>query len=388
VTSRRSWSILPIPLRSDIPLDSALSARADTRAWLGLTLVPGIPPAKQRALLDKFRTPQAIIDAPAPSVSYVAGPKIAELIAQGPQASIVDATLRWLAKPGCQLVTINDAAYPKALREIADPPAVLYVQGRVELLDRPAFAIVGSRNATPQGLRDAHAFARALSEEGLAIVSGLALGIDAAAHRGGLAAAGSSIAVMGTGPDIVYPRRNLELAHALAAQGCLASEFPVGMPSLAGNFPRRNRLISGLARGVLVVEAALRSGSLTTARFALEQNREVFAIPGSIHSPLAKGCHWLIKEGAKLVESADDILAELGIAVARAGAAGAQTQVEETDPVLDAMGFAPASIDQLAQRTGLDAATLAAQLVRLEIEAGVVALPGGWFQRIDKRVIE
>jgi DNA processing protein len=186
----------------------------------------------------------------------------------------------------------------------------------------------------------------------------------------------------------MYPRRNLELARELAANGCLVSEFPVGMPSLAGNFPRRNRLISGLARGVLVVEAAMRSGSLVTARFALDQNRDVFAIPGSIHSPLSKGCHWLIKQGAKLVESADDVLAEFGVEVAQAPACASEAALEEADPILAALGFAPATVDQLAQRTGLDAATLAAQLARLEVEAGIAALPGGRFQRIEKRVIE
>lgn len=369
-------------------MHSALSTRTDLRSWLGLTLVPGISLAKQRALLDAFGTAQAVIDAPTASVSSVAGQDIAELIARGPQATLVEATLRWLAKPGCRLVTVKDAEYPKALREITDAPPVLYVQGRIDLLNTPAFAIVGSRNATPLGAGDAHAFARALSEAGLAIVSGLALGIDAAAHRGGLAGAASSIAVMGTGPDIMYPRRNLELARELAAKGCLVSEFPVGMPSLAGNFPRRNRLISGLSRGVLVVEAAMRSGSLVTARFALDQNREVFAIPGSIHSPLSKGCHWLIKEGAKLVESADDVLAELGFAVARPPPPSGEGPLEEIDPILAAMGFAPATVDQLAQRTGLDAATLAAQLARLELEAGIASLPGGRFQRVEKRVIE
>jgi DNA processing protein len=367
---------------------SSLSDRSNLRAWLGLCLVPGISPAQQRALLDTFGTAQAVVDAPGPSVAAVAGEEIARLIAQGPQTAIVEATLRWLARPGCHLVTIRDSEYPKALREIAAPPPLLYVQGRVELLDTPAFAIVGSRNATPSGANDAHAFARALSDAGFAIVSGLALGIDAAAHRGGLAGAASSIAVMGTGPDIMYPRRNVGLARELAAKGCLVSEFPLGMPSLPGNFPRRNRLISGLSRGVLVVEAAMRSGSLGTARRALEQNRDVFAIPGSIHSPLSKGCHWLIKEGAKLVECADDILEELGVEVKRAPPSEDDEPLGESDPILAAMGFAPATIDQLAQRTGLDAATLAAQLARLEVEAGIAALPGGRFQRIEKRVIE
>ena len=370
------------------PVDSALSSHSDIHAWLRLALVPGVSPAVQRALLKEFGTPQRVVGASRGAVALRAGEKVAQLITQGPSAAALDAAFTWLAKPGCHLLAIGDAQYPGALLDITDPPTVLYAQGKLELLNKPSFAIVGSRNATAQGLRDAQAFARALSDAGLAIVSGLALGIDAAAHRGGLAGAGSSVAVMGTGPDIIYPRRNHELAHALAGQGCLISEFPVGTPSLAGNFPRRNRLISGLARGVLVVEAALPSGSLTTARFALEQDRDVFAIPGSIHSPLSRGCHWLIKEGAKLVESADDVLAELGGGIVARSVPLEATQPGKVEPILDAMGFAPATLDQLAQRTGLDAATLAAQLAHLEIEESVAALPGGWFQRVAKRVIE
>ena len=347
-------------------------------------MVPGISPTLQRALLAAFGTPHAVIEASRRALASVTSEKVAQLVAQGPSESVVAATLQWLARPGCHLLALSDQAYPQALLDIHDPPTVLYAQGRLELLNTPSFAIVGSRNATPQGLRDAQGFARALSDSGLAIVSGLALGIDAAAHRGGLAGAGSSVAVMGTGPDLIYPRRNLELAHALAEQGCLISEFAVRTPSLAGNFPRRNRLISGLSRGVLVVEAALPSGSLSTAKFAVEQDRDVFAIPGSIHSPLSKGCHWLIKEGAKLVESAEDVLAELGGGVVHASALVEETQPAEFDPLLHAMGFAPATIDQLAQRTGLDAATLAAQLARLEIAESVATLPGGWFQRVAR----
>jgi len=284
-------------------------------------------------------------------------------------------------------VVLGEARYPKAFLNIADPPTAFYAQGRVDLLNTPAFAIVGSRNATPQGLRDAEAFALELSQAGLTIASGMAIGIDAAAHRGGLAGEGSSIAVLGTGPDIVYPRRNRDLAHELAQRGCLITEFALGSPSVAGNFPQRNRLISGLSRGVLVVEASMpRSGSLITARCAADQNRDVFAIPGSIHSPLSKGCHWLIKQGAKLVENADDVLEELGIAPKCEEPA--RKPGRKPDPLLDAIGFAPASIDQLAQRSNLDAATLAARLSRLEIEGRVEALAGGWFQRVDARDIE
>ena len=222
--------------------------------------------------------------------------------------------MAWLAEPGHELIAWDDADYPQALLELGFAPPVLYFVGRREFLNRPALAIVGSRNATAQGRDNAQAFAQALSEAGITIVSGLAVGIDAAAHRGGLAGPGSTLAVVGTGPDRVYPARHRDLAHAIVAQGGMLSEFAPGTPPAAWNFPRRNRLISGLARGVLVVEAALSSGSLITARYAGEQGREVFAIPGSIHSPLSKGCHKLIREGAKLVETAQDILVELGLA--------------------------------------------------------------------------
>lgn len=285
-------------------------------------------------------------------------------------------------------LTLADDRYPRLLREIADPPPLLYAVGRIELLQRPLFAIVGSRNATAQGRADAEAFARALSDMGLVIASGLALGIDAAAHRGGLAGASSSVAVVGTGIDVTYPRRNAALTEELRTRGCVLSELPPGMPPLRGNFPRRNRLISGLSRGVLVVEAARESGSLHTAKSALEQNREVFAMPGSIHAPLARGCHGLIKEGAKLVESAADIACELGLAMARAEddtPAGRR----ESDPVLRAMGDAPVSLDQIGERTGLGADTLAARVSMLEIQGRIAALAGGWFQRLGKsRVIE
>ena len=227
--------------------------------------------------------------------------------------------MKWIDQPGNDLLTLADARYPAALLQIADPPLLLYVRGRVELLSHPALAIVGSRSATPAGTRDALAFAETLSNAGLTIVSGLALGIDTAAHRGGLAGASSSIGVVGTGLDRVYPARNRHLAHQLAEDGVLVSEFPLGTPPFPSNFPRRNRVISGLCRGCLVVEAALRSGSLITARQSLEQGREVFAMPGSIHSSLSKGCHWLIKQGAKLVETAQDVLEELGLAALEPG---------------------------------------------------------------------
>jgi DNA processing protein len=355
------------------------SSQDDILAWLKLTLVPGISARMQHALLTRFGSPHAAIASPASAVAEVVGEAGARALSRGPRPALIEATLRWLAEPARSLVTLADEDYPRALLETVAAPCVLYANGSRELLAKPAIAIVGSRNATPQGLRDAHAFARSLSDAGLCIVSGLALGIDAAAHRGGLSGASSSIAVMGTGPDRIYPARNRELAHEIAARGCLLTEFPVTTPATAGNFPRRNRLISGLSRGVLVVEAAVRSGSLITARLAGEQGREVFAIPGSIHSPLSKGCHELIREGAKLVESAHDVLVELGLANAPEQPDRGETGLS----LLQQMGFAPISIDQMADRTGLTAAAVSSQLTTLEIEGQVEALAGGLFQRIE-----
>jgi len=291
----------------------------------------------------------------------------------------IEKTLQWAAQAGHALLTLADTEYPKQLLEIPDPPALLCVTGNVKLLSSSALAVVGSRNATPQGMKNAQSFARTLSEAGLAIVSGLALGVDSAAHRGGLEGRGSTIAVLGTGIDIVYPRRNQALAEEIASRGTLVSEFPLGAPPNAANFPRRNRLISGLARGCLVVEAALDSGSLITARLAAEQGREVLAIPGSIHSPLSKGCHALIKQGAKLVESAQDVLEELGGARApdpTPSGSGA------SHDLLDKMGFDPLDIDELIARSGLTTEVVSAILLQWELEGKIASLPGGLYQRI------
>jgi DNA processing protein len=363
-------------------MDSNLPTEEETLAWLRLTLVPGVAPGAQMALLAAFGSPVAIAKAPAEALAAYIGRDALDAYRRGPQPELVERTLAWLAGPRRHLIALGDARYPAPLLQIAHPPPVLYAQGEVGLLARPAFAIVGSRNATPLAARDAEAFASMISDAGLTIVSGLALGIDAAAHRGGLAGASSSIAVMGTGPDIFYPRRNEKLASQMAARGCLLSEFPLGTPPERGNFPRRNRLISGLARGVLVVEAALASGSLVTARAALEQDRDVFAVPGSIHAALSKGCHSLIKEGAKLVECAEDILQELGVAPPAAAGARAEIAARGVDPLLDAMGFAAQSIDELVQRTGLGAATLAARLIRFELDGTVQSIPGARYQRV------
>ena len=286
-------------------------------AWLRLVLTDGVGPQTARELLSRFGLPANVLSAGFPALQKCVPEKIAYALSgsidDAMQAQI-DATLAWAAEPGNHVLTLADDAYPKSLFSIADPPPLLYAKGRTGLLSNAALAIVGSRNATVQGMQNAEQFARTLSASGLTVVSGLALGIDAAAHTGacnGEAGAGSTIAVTGTGLDLVYPAKHRSLAHRIAEHGCLLSEYPIGTPAIASNFPRRNRLISGLSLGVLVVEAAQQSGSLITARSALEQGREVFAIPGSIHSPLSKGCHQLIRQGAKLVESAQDILDEL-----------------------------------------------------------------------------
>jgi DNA processing protein len=310
----------------------------------------------------------------------------AALLDAAPDSERLHSMLAWLRAPGHGLVAWDDPDYPRALLEIGDPPPVFYCQGRRDLLAAPAFAIVGSRNATPQGCVDAEAFAAALSSVGFTIVSGLAQGIDAAAHRGGLAHAGSSIAVAGTGLDRVYPARNRDLAHELAARGLVISEFAAGTPPLKQNFPRRNRLVSGLSRGVLVVEATLSSGSLITARLAGEQGREVFALPGSIHSPFSKGGHKLIREGAKLVETAQDILDELGVTArtnVAPGVSGARAKPDaETRAVLDALGYDPADVDTLVARTGRPAAVVVAALTSLELDRRITALAGGLWQRV------
>ena len=347
--------------------------------WLRLTLAPGVGNTSLIRLLAAFGTPEAVLASGRSALAtHLSSAQCDALLAE-PEPAALDAVHAWLAQPGNSLMTLADEDYPRALLEIADPPAVLYCKGRRALLNQPGLGIVGSRNATPQGVRDAEAFAHALSDAGLTIVSGLALGIDAAAHRGGLAGAGSSVAVIGTGLDRIYPARNKGLAHQLAESGLIVSEFALGTLPLPGHFPRRNRLISGLSRGVLVVEAAPDSGSLITARVATDQGREVFAVPGSIHSPLARGCHALIKQGAKLVESAADILDELAWPQRLSPPVLPETRA---DPVLDALDGAPATLDTLAQRTGLTLDALSAKLLALELDGQIASLPGGRYQKI------
>ena len=373
---------------------------SERRAWLRLALTPGIGPAAARALLGAFGLPDAAFAAAPAQLMRVVGEPLARTIAAPPAAELVagiEAALAWLGRdPAHHLLTLADAGYPRALLAIPDPPPLLFATGRLDLLGQPALAIVGSRSATQQGAATAESFAAGLARAGLTIVSGLALGIDAAAHRGALRAAadgarGSTIAVVGTGIDLVYPSANRPLTEQIRREALVLSELPLGTPAIAHNFPRRNRLIAGLARGVLVVEAALRSGSLITARLAAEQGREVFAIPGSIHSPVAKGCHRLIKEGAKLVESVQDILEELRIEPAADRSADAAPGGRTTAPaalpaaqseVLAALGHDPLDLDLLAQRTGRSAGELAAVLLELELAQHVERLPGNRYQRL------
>ena len=369
----------------------AIATTADTATelagWLRLQYLPGVGPVAARALLGRFGLPPQIFATPFEALREVVPASVARAIAAPPRPLVnsqLELTLQWLQRPGNAVLTLADAAYPPLLLEIADPPLLLYVRGRAELLSRPSVAIIGSRNASVQGMQNAAAFAQALSAAGLTIISGLALGIDTHAHEGGLRGEGATVAVIGTGADLVYPRRNLDLAQRIAAQGCIVSEYALGLPAMPGNFPRRNRLISGLARGVLVVEAAAHSGSLITARLAGEQGRDVYALPGSIHATLAKGCHALIKQGAKLVESADDVLQELqwlaGTASAPAAPAGAECAAAEA-PLLAALGHDPVDADTLAARSGLDMGTLMGELLALELAGRLERLPGGLFQR-------
>ncbi len=376
--------------------------------WLRLMLTEGVGPHTARELMSRFGLPESVFSAGFPALQKCVPDKLALALSTAPTgavASQIATTLAWARQPGNQVLTFADDHYPPSLLSIADPPPVLYVKGRVELLALPTIAIVGSRSASVQGAQNAEHFARALSHAGLTVVSGMALGIDAAAHEGALSANdahGSTVAITGTGLDLVYPAKHRELAHRIAAHGCLVSEYPLGTPAIASNFPRRNRLISGLAQGVLVVEAALQSGSLITARSALEQGRDVFAIPGSIHSPLAKGCHQLIRQGAKLVESAQDVLEELTwqapvrtaepVPPARSrqstrstgsDAAIRRSASSEAERLLKAAGHDPVSVDELAERSGLSLSSVQAGLLELEMLGRIEMLAGGRYCRLD-----
>lgn len=356
----------------------------DLDAWLRLLRTPGIGRTSARRLLAACGSPQAVFEARPAALRELLEAEAASALSEPPPRhdEQLAATRAWLeADPSRHVITLGDPAYPGALLETADPPLLLYAQGRIELLQAASIAVVGSRNPTAQGSDNARAFAKHLAQAGLAVVSGLALGIDGAAHEGALAGPGGTIAVMGTGADRIYPARHRALAHRIANEGLLLTEFEIGTPPLAENFPQRNRIIAGLARGTLVVEAALPSGSLSTARAALEAGREVFAIPGSIHSPQSRGCHALIKQGAKLVESAEDVTSELQWRSSAVPATDDPVREPAETALLRALGHEPATLDALGARTGMSAADLNAQLLELELDGRVARLPGGLFQR-------
>ena len=369
---------------------------ATQSAWLRLARVPGLDIAAARALLDRLGGPEALHVATAAELAGagVAGACLSALVR--PDGPVLERDLRWLEAPGHCLLTADHPAYPPQLAAIRGAPVALFVEGEPRLLSLPQLAIVGSRSATAAGRETAFEFAGRLAASGLAITSGLAMGIDAAAHRGALAANGKTIAICGTGLDQVYPAQHAALAELIAAQGALVSEFSMGTAPVAANFPRRNRLMSGLARGVLVVEAAARSGSLITARLAGEQGREVMAVPGSIHNALARGCHRLIKEGAALVESPEEVLTALGFhTLAAAPVNSAKTPAGVQNPaggldsaeeiLLNALGFEPADLDKLVERTGFQAHVVASMLQILELEGRIESLAGGRYSRSPPR---
>lgn len=372
----------------------------ELRAWLRLTLSPGVGNEVSRKLLATFGAAQAIFEQNPASLKQLGSDRLERALLEEPPAlaELLQTTLAWLAAAhDRQVVTLGDAAYPASLLNIADPPLMLYMMGALATEPgKPAtsggacIAIVGSRNPTPQGEINARQFAKSFGASGMCVVSGLAMGVDGAAHDGALLGGGTTIAVVGTGLDRVYPKKHLELAHRIAAQGMLISEYPLGTPPISSNFPKRNRIISGLSQGTLVIEAALKSGSLITARMATEQGKEVFAIPGSIHSPQSRGCHWLIKQGAKLVENAEDVLEELKLPVTRQTESDAAEDDEASEAMpadkgfMNALGFDIVSLDALQARTGLPTPELQAKLLELELDGVVTRLPGGLFQRITR----
>ena len=370
---------------------------AELSAWLRLTLSPGVGNDTARKLLAAFGSAQAVFEQSEAALRQLGTDRLVRAILDEPPklAELLQATTHWLAGSQDQVsrvvAPIGSAHYPAALLNIEDPPLVLYMMGAFINNEQIApeniaknLAMVGSRNPTPQGETNARQFAKAFAERGLCIVSGLALGVDGAAHDGALLGGGTTIAIVGTGLDRVYPKKHLALAHRIAANGLIISEFPIGTPPLNANFPKRNRIISGLSVGTLVVEAALKSGSLITARLASEQGKDVFAIPGSIHSPQSRGCHYLIKQGAKLVENAQDVIEELKLpfssSVLMPGDDGDEPSKGDSS-FLSALGFDLVSLDALQARTGLPTPELQAKLLELELDGFVRRLPGGLFQR-------
>jgi DNA processing protein len=378
--------------------------REELAGWLRLTLTPGVGALTARRLLARCGLPERIFRQGGDAWHDCVTAAQTKALAREPEGwpAQLDATWQWLhsGEDGVAraLITLADARYPQALLATEDPPVLLYVMGAPALLASAApfpqrcLAMVGSRSPTAQGAAHARQFAQALRTAGLCIVSGLALGVDGAAHEGALEGApegaqegdAATIAVVGTGLDRVYPSRHRALAHRIARHGLVVSEYPLGTPPLPANFPKRNRIIAGLSQGTLVVEAALQSGSLITARLAAEQGREVFAIPGSIQSPQSRGCHALIRQGAKLVETAQDVLEELRLPAPQRPDAPEATAPAPDNPLLAALGYDPLGLDALVARTGMATADLQAALLELELDGQVARLPGGLFQRIGR----
>ena len=368
------------------------ASQDDLRYWLALHHTPGLGAIKFQQLLSLFPSPRDFFVLPSAERREILPlPPAGRAFLAAPGWDRVEADLAWLDGESRHILTLQDPAYPALLKEIPDPPPLLFVRGDPGLLSLPQIAIVGSRNPSAGGRSIAEDLARSLAMAGLLVTSGLALGIDAASHRGALQAEGLTLAVAGTGPDRVYPARHRELAQAILARGAVISEFSPGTPALPSNFPRRNRIISGLSLGVLVIEAAQKSGSLITARLAAEQGREVFALPGSIHNPLARGCHHLIRQGAKLVEGVEDVLEELGplaacVGAPRADEAPRQNMTADLDGeqrrLLQALGFEPVSIDALVARSGLTAEVVSSMLLTMELQ-GCVTSNGGHYCRVD-----
>ncbi|SEQ38000.1 DNA processing protein [Ectothiorhodospira magna] len=365
---------------------------SELTAWLRLHHAPGVGPVTLQRLLACHGSPEAILAAGPSAWRRSALSEAAIACLQADPAPGVLADLAWSRQAGHHILTLADPRYPARLRALPGAPAVLYVLGDPQVLSWPMLAVVGSRHPTPGGRENAAAFSAHLARQGLVIISGLAKGIDAAAHEGALAARGLTVAVTGTGPDRIYPASHRELGHRIVAEGAIVTELPVGSPAAPGHFPRRNRILAGLAIGTLVVEAATRSGSLITARLAAEQGREVFAIPGSIHNPLARGCHRLIREGAKLVETADDILEELGALVPPRLPVSPTLPDPNTDDVppdpdharlLAAMGHDPVSVDQLVTRTALTVGAVSSMLLLMELRGQVASLSGGRYVRLQ-----
>jgi DNA processing protein len=355
--------------------------------WIGLSNIHGVGSQTFCQLLKIFGSPTNVYAASFKQLNEVVSEKIAAEIIKGIDEVALSDSLDWLSQDNNHLVTLADPHYPKALLEIPDPPPLLYAKGNLALLNQPSIAIVGSRNASIQGEKNAEAFAEGLCSYGLCIVSGLALGIDGAAHRGALKAKyekanGATIAVVGTGLDIVYPAKHRDLAHQIVQHGLIISEFSLGTPSKPQNFPRRNRIISGLSLGCLVVEANLQSGSQITARLSAEQGREVFAIPGSIHSPMSKGCHQLIKQGAKLVDNLQDIVEELNLNNVSSTSHQPDNTVIPDNSLLKLMGYEQMTLENLVCLSGLTVSEVSSALMLLELEGRVASLAGGQYQKI------